>query len=49
LIALIWEFVARPSPAIEVVARLPPASDVTSCTGPLCAAALATDVMPGMV
>jgi hypothetical protein len=32
-----------------LVARLPPLSDVTICSGPLCDARLAAEVMPGVV
>src|SRR5262249_16128095 len=47
LIALISVKDASPRPAGVLVARLPAASDVTICNGPLCAALLAADVMPG--
>ena len=38
LMALISDEVASPSPAAVLVARLPLASEVTSCSGPVCAA-----------
>ena len=47
LIALISVKDASPRPAAVLVARWPPASDVTISNGPLCAALLAADVMPG--
>ena len=47
LIALISVKDARPRPAAVLVARWPLASDVTISNGPLCAALLAVDVMPG--
>src|SRR6476469_6148124 len=36
LSVLIWDVVARPSPAAVLVARLPEASEVTICVGPVC-------------
>jgi len=49
LSVLIWDVVARPSPAAVLVARLPEASEVTICVGPVCAARLAAEMIPGIV
>jgi hypothetical protein len=47
--ALISVVVARPRLAALPVARLPEASEVTICSGPVCVALLTADAIPGIV
>src|SRR5882757_3857840 len=49
LIELMSPAEASPSPASELVARLPPASEVTIWVGPAWAALLAAEAMPAIV